>query len=371
MEISDVETLVVRLPTGKIFRGRAGEISPDRMIVKVHTDEGLIGLGSIDIAPIEFGYDAAVLEHNIHTHMKPVIVGLDPFSMEEIHRKINEVIEYRVSPYLIYGERSGIDLALYDLMGKSVGLPVNKLLGGAVTDKVAVAHVLGIDTPERTGEEAERYAALGYFDFKMKVGLDPATDLDRVRAVRRAIGDDRGLRLDVNSGWSVNEALRNLKKMEKYDIELVEDPIHYRDFEGMAYLRSRLEIPLMIDMGVFSPRDLFQVMKYDATDIVNIKILRSGGLHTARKVLAVAESGDLDCMLGGELEIGMGTAAGLHFASTSEAFKYPADLLGFMYYKDDVIKERFEFKDGYVSIPSGPGLGVTLDEEKVEKYRVR
>ena len=370
MKITKAELITVGPPMAMVFASKTGPIGTRRVIVKLHTEEGLTGVGEIDLVPAEWGHNPSSVFAMFEEFIKPHIIGKDPFDIEAILQEIDVGVDFRQTPELMLFERSGLDAALYDLMGKYCRVPVHKLIGGRVQEKAAVAWVLTIDKPEAMAMVATEYVEKGYFDFKLKVGLGMEEDVARVKAVREAVGDKVGVRVDVNGWWTPNEAVRAIRRMERYNIELVEQPVPRWDLKGLAYIRRHVDTPIMVDESLHSIQDALRIIEHEAADVFNIKFQRVGGLFNSRKIVTMAESSDIICMMGGEIELGVGTATALHLIASSSKFVYPGDLVGMHYFKDDIVKERFLVKDGYLEVPTKPGLGVELDDEKMRKYRV-
>lgn len=371
MKITHLELRTVALPQRQVFRWRGGTSSNQKVIVEVHTDEGLIGIGEADPVPSDWGHDADTFHIAIHRFIEPALVGANPFDIEEIWGRLAGTLSFWHLSQSLLLERAGVDSALYDLMGKAAGLPVHRLLGGSFLQNIPVAAVLALDEPEKMATEAIVAHNHGYFEFKIKVGIDADIDLQRVRAVREAVGSQARIRVDANGGWSANVAVKVIRAMERYNLELVEQPLARWDLKGHAFLRQKVDTPLMADESLDSIQDALSLIQEEAFDLFNIKYQRVGGLTYARKILAMAEANGIRCMVGGELESGVGTAIGAHLMASSALFTIPADLVGPAHYLDDVLIKPFEIKNGYLEVPTGLGYGVELDEEKMRRFTVQ
>jgi len=370
MRITNVSLRTVELPQRRVFRYRGGVIGAKRVIVQIDADNGLAGIGEATPIPTDWGHDVEAMHLAILQFIAPSLIGMDPFDLEGIWARVAGAVSIDQATTSMLPERSGVDAALYDLMGKAAGVPVSSLLGGARAKRLPIAAVIGLDTPDRMAEHALDAQRHGYFDFKVKVGVDPAMDLQRVATLRDALGAAAHIRVDVNGGWSPHEAVRLIRAMEIYDLELVEQPVPGWDVQGLAFVRSKVDTPIMVDESLHSIQDALVLAAHGACDLFNIKHQRLGGITPSRKVLHIAEAAGIRCMLGGELESGVGTAIGLHLMASSALFTIPADLVGPAHFADDILAEPFVPDGGHLVVPSGPGLGVTLDKTKMQRYAV-
>jgi len=364
MKITRVRAYPVNIPLEIAFATSLGPLPSKKghVIVAVETDEGITGFGEATPDPIYHGESQETILSVVKEFLAPSLIGADPFDLENILEKENRSIVG--NPYAC----AAIDLALYDIMGKKTDLPACKLLGGRVRDRIPVVFVLSLaDKIEDVASQAEDCVERGYKTLKIKVGVDPSLDLERVKVVREAIGNSADIRVDANQGWTPDMAIKLIKKMEKYDLQLVEQPVPGWDLEGMARIAKAVETPVMADESVFSPQMALRLVKMEAADIINIKIMKPGGLYNSKKIAMIAETADIPCVVGSMLETGIGTAAGAHFASANRIVKYPCEMIGPAYFKTDVISEDMKPRDGFVPVPLKPGLGVSPDFDAIEK----
>jgi muconate cycloisomerase len=203
------------------------------------------------------------------------------------------------------------------------------------------------------------------------VGIDPEQDVQRVRAVRRAIGSLR-LGVDANGAWNVEQAVRVIQRLEGFDLAFAEQPVAPGDTEAMAEVRDSIGIPVIADESVYTPRDAFQLARAGAADVLSIYIGKSAGIGPARQVANVAEAAGLVCTIGSNLEMGIGSAAMIHFAVATSAISedFPCDIIGPLFYEDELLQEPLPIQGGQARPPQKPGLGVEPDEEKLRRYRV-
>lgn len=336
------------------------------LIINVHTDAGIIGLGEVSCTPFWSGEDHFTAQRFIQTILEPVLVGQDPTEVERLTALVNSVLPDNVFT------RSGIEMALWDILAKAAGLPLYRLLGGKVRENVATKFSISGLEPERAAEIARWAYDQGFRTMKVKVGMEIQSDVDRVRAVREAVGPDVRLGVDANGGWSVTDAVRAIDRMTESDIYFAEQPVAAGDLNGMAEVRSRTDVPIMADESVYSPRDAINLVQAGAADIFSLYVGK-GGIGLARKIAAIAEGAGIACTIGSNLELGIGSAAMMHLAiSTSavQADRYPCDILTPFYYEHSLLKDPVDISAGRAVPPEAPGLGIELDEEAVEKYRV-
>lgn len=249
---------------------------------------------------------------------------------------------------------------------------MSTLLGGRVRDDIPVGQSVGIKATPEAVSEAERYVHdEGFTSVKVKVGADPDADEQRVRAIADAVGDEVPIRVDANQGYTADVALELFRRLERdLDLLLVEQPVARDDVDGMRRLTRALETPVLADESCFTPQDAYTVVNRNAADVLNIKIMKAGGLVPASRIAATAAAAQYPVAVGSMVELGVGTAAGAHFAATLPHATYPSDVKGTTLFEDDVLVEPIDVPDGRTPVPTAAGLGVELDETKVEEYRV-
>jgi L-alanine-DL-glutamate epimerase-like enolase superfamily enzyme len=345
------------------------------VLVWVHTDEGVVGVGEASFVP-GGGVSEETPESTkpmIDRYFAPQLLGEDPFDLERIHHKMDAAVPRNLIA------KCGIDLALWDLMGKALDKPVCKLLGGVFDPKVLCTYTLSIDTPERMAEQALLRKQQGYKALVIKIGREPAGDLERLRLVRDAVGDELNIRLDANEAYWPDQAILIIRQMEKYHPEFVEEPVKRWDLDGMARVAQAVDTPISSDESNSSIDTVTRIIQKRAADIINIKISKNGGLYRSKKIAALAEAAGIPCIVGGANTYEVGRQACRHFAvSTAQAQMgmgsegcAPASQSKI----DDVTMRVLTYEDvtagkGYVEVIPGPGLGVALDDEKVRKYGI-
>lgn len=369
MKITAIEAVPINVPLkpGMTTKTSHGEhhTSP-YVIVQVHTDEGLTGLGEATLAPRWSGETSPGAVAVIHGLIDPVLRGQNPTRPNHLGRLLDSVI--RLNPFT----KAAVEMALWDIAGKAAGVPVYQLLGGPVRDRMPIRMVVGsTDIPRATGL-ARQFLDRGVRCLKVKVGLDPDQDLARVRAIRELAGPDIPISVDANCGWSVSQAKRMLHLLREFNILFVEQPISIVDRSELALLRQQTDIPIMADESAFSSADAWHLTAERAVDIISVYPGKNGGIQNTVEVVHTAKAAGIPCAMGSNLELGIGTAAMLHLGAalpTIVSEQYPGDFIGPLYHEADMLKQSLVLGPAYAVVPEGPGLGVELDESQLEKYR--
>lgn len=374
MRITRIETRIVEIPVENPYVYSHGALKAfGNVLVWVHTDEGIVGIGEASFVP-GGGVSEETPESTkptIDRYLSPAVVGEDPFDIERLHRKMDAVVPRNLVA------KGGIDLALWDVMGKALNQPVYRLLGGMIEPKILCTYTLSIDTPENMAEQAILRKQQGYKTLVVKIGREPHTDLERLRLVREAVGDEVNLRLDANEAYWPDQAIAIIRQMEKYRPEFVEEPVKRWDVDGMARVAQAVDTPISSDESNTTLDSVMRLIQSRAADIINIKISKNGGLFRSKKIAAVAEAAGIPCIVGGANTYEIGRQACRHFAvSTGQAQMgmgsegcAPASQSKI----DDVTRRVITYEDvtagqGYVQVLPGPGLGVELDEEKMRRF---
>lgn len=357
-KVTGVKVKVVEVPLKKQWQISLYKASVRRhAVVELSTEAGAVGYGEASPSPAFMGEGADSVATVIETYLAPAITGLDVFDLEKLHLAMNGAIAGNEAA------KSAVDIAAHDALGKLVGEPLYKLLGGDTKDgRVPLSWVVGMQGDEDAVEEAQKYVAMGFRTIKLKIGKDPGRDVNIVQKVSEAVGDGVAIRLDANQGYDVGTAVKVIREIEDtVRIESVEQPVPRWNIEGLKVIRSKIRTPVMVDEAIFGPQDALKVIAAGACDIVNIKIGKVGGIWPAKKVAAIAEAAGIPCTVGSNLELSIGSAAALHFATSTPAVKLPSDLLIGPFLHDQDITARSlkeSFVDGYGLVPQTPGLGV-------------
>ncbi len=323
-------------------------------LLLVHTDNGLLGLGEASPDPEVTGEtQAGVLE--ALNRLKDILVGKDPFDLEAI------LLECSRAAGEFPSAIAAVDMALYDLMGKSISLPVYALIGGHSRLSVPLYPVIPLDQPEVMAGMAARFHAMGAETFKIKLGSNPEEDLRRLEAITNTIGSEIRLRLDINQGWKdPRTAITAIQSLKHFRVDWVEQPVRADDLNGMAKVSAAVDVPVMADEACINLNDVFRIAESRAASMINIKLMKCGGIFQALKMLAAAESAGLSCILGSMGESSIGSAAGLHVV-TARSGILACELLGPLFILNDpatgylVDPQTYHARAGEL-----PGLGVKL-----------
>ena len=366
-----VDTLELAMEEPFVSASSALAIGPCD-VVWVETDEGLIGIGEACPA-YEFTDDTLwTVQDVIGEYLGPAVIGKDPFQLEAITHCWEREL-YTVGNQ---AARAGLEMALWDLQGKALGRPLYDLLGGRTRDGLTEVIAWGWDEPDTLAAKTRAMRAEGITVFKIKVGDLPERDEQRVAAVREAAGAQARITVDANQGWwDAKTAVRAIKLLEPYDIEFVEQPVRMDVLEAARWVRDRVDVPIALDESVRGPREALAAVKAGACDIVVVKLMKTGGILNALKVNAIAEAAGATIMMGNMGESSLGLAAHFHVnVALANAVHCDANLPwrpgGCTH--DIGVGLGVELRDGVstVTLPDGPGLGVALDEDNVERQRV-
>jgi o-succinylbenzoate synthase len=361
MKIRDARIFRVSLPYRIPFTIAGGTTAKaEHIFVELEAENGLKGYGEAAPMPSYSKETPASIIHSLKSGMLEQLKGESIFDIERILEKLDGVSRGD------FFATAAIDFALHDLIGKSMNLPCYKLMGGLVRDRIDLSWPVGIKEKEEMVEEAKKYVGLGYRTVKLKIGRDSGQDIENVRAVREALGKKIKIRVDANQGYSLAEALRLLPELEKFDLEMIEQPVSARDIEGMAKLCEKLKTPILADESLRTLSDAVSLVKHKGCDIFNIKVMRVGGLQRSKKIAAIAEASSIPCEVGSMVEMGPGTAAGLHFVLSTSAVKYACEMIGHEMIDGDIIEEEewiSSCQNGFLGLPSKPGLGFVIKKK--------
>jgi muconate cycloisomerase len=339
----------------------------ESVFVRLHTDEGLVGLGE---APHMAGYSGAgetqsTVAVQLRERLIPAILDKDPLQIEARQLDLERAVPWNPRA------KSAINIALYDLVGKALNTPVYNLLGGLVRDRVPLSWSIPITDHEAAVTEAEEMVDRGFRILKMKTGHeDPDHDVQRFRKVRAAVGDEISMRADANQAWDVPVAIRVIREMKPHNIEFMEQPVKIWDLEGLAEVRKATGVYIMADESANSPMDVLNLAKNRSVDLISVYINNPGGIINAKKMAIVAEAAGIGCYVGGALEGPIGARACLHFAASTPNVSWGCEMGSQFLLEADLGSEPIGFEDGALLVPQGPGLGGDLDPDKLAQYQI-
>jgi L-alanine-DL-glutamate epimerase-like enolase superfamily enzyme len=366
MKITDVRCVPVLCPRRRAFGGvTKTALGPaafsDYTIVFVETDAGITGLGEVDSV---FKRRGALLRHDLEKALVPAVIGEDPFRISWLVKKMDDVLDG------VEEAKAGIEMALWDIVGKALSTPVYNLLGGKVRDRIPLSYSIPFGAPDDMAGLALERVKWGHRTIKVKVGSeDSARDIAAVKSIRKAIGPDVKLRVDGNMGWqTAKQAIQVIRAMEDSNLELVEQPLPAYDLDGMAEVRRSIGVPLMADESIRNPRSVMQVIRRGAADIGNVYVTEAGGILNASKIFAMCEAAGMPCMIGSMPEFGIGTAAQIHLGVAMNNLGPDSDTCGVLYHQEDLLVKPLRIENGFAYPPDGPGLGVEVAMKILESW---
>ena len=353
MKIEEINIYSMQLPLKKPFSTSLHTVEEsENIVLEVRDDDGYRGLGEAAPSTAVTGDTAGSVQAFIEGYLKPLL-------LEE------EIKGYAHASSLIQncatgnpGARAAAEIAVFDLFARRQGLPLYQLLGG-YEEKVRTDMTVGVSSPEEMEQDAREAAEAGFSTLKLKVGKNIEEDLRRVRTVRGAVGEDISVRLDANQGYDRKEAVRFIEKLEseELDIELIEQPVPAHDIKGLKYVTDHVLTPVMADESLFSPEDAIRLLREEACDIFNIKLMKAGGLRPAVKINDTAESAGIECMLGCMLESRLAISAAAHLAAACRNITR-LDLDAPLLLDEDPVVGGVRYEGELMKMPAEPGLGI-------------
>jgi L-alanine-DL-glutamate epimerase-like enolase superfamily enzyme len=360
-------TALEAIPFAVPYRRPAGFASgtvttADNVLVRVHTDAGLVGQAEAQPRPYTYGESQVSIVHTIRTTLHELLVGVNPLNIEVVAERCGRIAGNYVA-------RGAVDLAAWDLVGQVLGRPCHTLLGGFSYD-VAAAHMVSFDTPEAMAEDAVAvHERLGVGTFKVKVGRAPALDVAATRAIRDAL-PDADLYVDANRGWSYEDALRAGDELVELGVRAIEEPISVDDRAGRLRLADRWPVPITGDESCISLAHVARALDEGAVRAVSVKTARTG-FTESRRILDHCIARSTPVVVGSQYEGAAGALATVAFAAAFAATAgQAAELTNFLDLTDDVVVRPPEIRDGRAPVNDAPGLGVEIDEQRLQRYRV-
>ena len=353
IQIQDVEIYPYNVSMIEPFRVALGTITAaENVLVRLRTREGVVGWGEASPYSPVTGETQAV-DLAVGKDLANFVRGRDPFTLSAIVSDMDGFTPSNTSM------KAALEMAVWDICGKLAGQPVYKLLGG-YRDSFETDITIGMGTPAEMANKATKYVQDGFKTLKVKLGDGPEPDTARMKAIRDAIGYSIKVRTDANQGWTAAETVRALRMMEKYQMQICEQPVPYWDLAGLKFSRDNSPTPIMADESVHSPHDALAIVRENAVDCINIKLMKSGGLLRGVQIATVAASAGVTCMVGCMEETRLALTAGAHLVCSQKNIVY-ADLDGFLELSVDPVIGGMQMKDGIVTLPNTPGLGVDID----------
>lgn len=353
MKITNVRIGRISVPLRVPFKTALRTVnSVEDIIVEIHTDTGHVGYGEAPPTGAITGDTTGAIIGALKDHIIKTIVGREVDDFETLLQAMNKCIVKNTSA------KAAVDMALYDLYGQLHNIPVYKMLGGG-KQKITTDITISVNDPDEMARDTLDAVARGYDTIKVKVGVNPDIDIARLTAVREAAGPDKLLRIDANQAWTPKQAIRLLNQMQEkgLDIELVEQPVPAHDFEGLKLVTQNSYVPVMADESVFSPEDALKIMQMGAADLVNIKLMKCGGIYNALKIASAAELYGVECMIGCMLEAKVSVNAAIHLACAKNIIT-KVDLDGPVLCSEDPVIGGAIFNEKDIIVSNEPGLGI-------------
>lgn len=366
MKIISVEAIPVTLPFIQPVSDLWGTYPSSRHgIVLLRGESGEYGAGEVAFA--WFGGAHAFCEE-INKLWAPQLMGMDVRDTGIINEKLDQLCSFSKRHLLA---KAGVEMAVWDLLGKTLNLPLYQLLGGKRRERIPLTGGVSMGSREEMVESALRRLDEGYTELKIKIGAEERKDLELVEAIREHVPDAVKLRVDVNMGWrDVKQAKRMITELEKFGVDLVEQPLDEHCLGETAWLRNQVQAKILIDEGVWDVADAKRHLDAGAADMLHVYISEAGGVSGARKIFELAEIYRVNCTIGSMPEGVIGAAASAHVAAAMGNLAAEAsDIRGFTGYLEDVTEETLRINAGQLYVPDGPGLGVTIDFAKLEKLK--
>ena len=353
MKITEVRLGTISVPLRVPFKTALRSVSSvEDVIVEIHTDTGAVGYGEAPPTGVITGDTTGAIIGAIQDHIAKTIIGRDVDDFEDVIQSVQKCILKNTSA------KAAVDMALWDLYGQLYKIPVYKMLGGA-RKHIITDITISVNSPEEMARDAVDAINRGYDFLKVKVGADPTLDVARLSAVREAVGNDVCIRIDANQAWQPKEAVRILNQMQEKGlaIEFVEQPVKAHDLEGLKYVTDHSYVPVLADESVFSPEDALKIMQMRAADLVNIKLMKCGGLYNALKIVSAAEVYGVECMIGCMLEAKISVNAAVELACAKKIIT-KIDLDGPVLCSEDPIIGGAVFEEQRITVSDAPGLGI-------------
>ena len=358
MKITKIETAEVNIPLVTPFKTALRTVnSVEDVVVEIHTDTGAIGYGEAPPTGVITGDTTGAIIGAIRDHISKAIIGKDVDDFENLMMAVQSSMVKNTSA------KAAVDMALWDLYGQLYKIPAYKLMGGS-RKTICTDITISVNDPETMAKDAADAIARGYDCLKVKVGKEPEKDIARLSAIREVVPKKTLIRIDANQGWEPKEAVRILNGMQErgLDIEFVEQPVKGHDIEGLKYVTERSYVPVLADESVFSVEDAFKILQMRAADMINIKLMKCGGLYNGLKIATAAEVYGVECMIGCMLEAKISVNAAVHLACAKQIIT-KIDLDGPVLCSEDPIIGGAVFNEKDIAVSDEPGLGIKGIEE--------
>jgi o-succinylbenzoate synthase len=353
MIIKDIEIGEIFVPLARPFKTALRTVeNVEDIVIRIVTDTDQVGFGEAPPTAVITGDTKGSIVTAIRDFIRPALIGLDINDLDGIFRKINTSIIKNTSA------KAAVDMAVYDLFAKQYQVPLYKLLGGHKAQVETDITISVNPIPEMVADSLDAVRH-GYRILKIKVGKEGLKDVERISAIREAVGPEVKIRVDANQGWNAKQSVKIISAMEEkgLDIELVEQPVPAHDFEGMKYVTRNVATPILADESVFSAEDAIHLIQNQAANLINIKLMKTGGIHNALKICDIAEIYGVECMIGCMLESKLSVSAAAHLAAAKGVITR-ADLDGPSLCRIDPFPGGPDYEGSMIRMNDRPGIGI-------------
>ena len=354
MKISDIQLGMLRVPLKTPFKTALRTVDTvEDIVVTVHTDTGHTGYGEAPATAVITGDTHGSIIEAIRRYIAPRLIGQEIANLNHITQLIQGALERNTSA------KAAVEIAIYDLFGQLYGAPLYKMLGGG--DPVITTDItISVDYIDKMVSDSLAAVERGFESLKIKVGKDIGVDIERVKAIHAAVEGRALLRLDANQGWTAKQAVFAMRKLEDAGVhlELLEQPVKAQDIDGLKYVTDHVHTPVMADESVFGPIEVVELIKMRAADIINIKLMKTGGISNAIRIADIAALYGVDCMIGCMIETSISVAAAVHVAVAKSNVVTKVDLDGPSLCAFNPVDGGVIFNESEISITDAPGLGI-------------
>jgi len=354
MKITDIKFALLEVPLKTPFKTALRTVNEIKdVVIIVETDTGQTGYGEAPATGAITGDTLGSIIETIRTVMKPRLIGKDISNLNEI----TDIIQSSIMRN--YNAKAAMEIAVYDLFAQLYKAPLYKILGGG-EPQLQTDITISVDYIDKMVADSVKATELGFDILKIKVGKDIGLDIERIKAIDAAVKDRALIRLDANQGWTAKGAVNALRNLEDSGVvlELVEQPVRADDLEGMKYITERVVTPVMADESTFGPREVSDLIKMRAADIINIKLMKAGGISNAIKIADVAATYGVECMIGCMLESSISVSAAAHVGVAKSNIIRKVDLDGPSLCEYDPVVCGVTFNNSEITISDSPGLGI-------------
>ena len=354
MKITDIRFAMLRVPLKTPFKTALRTIDTvEDIVVIIDTDTGHVGYGEAPATAVITGDTHGSIVEAIRKFIRPRLIGEDIANLNRITTLVQGALEKNSSA------KAAVEIAVYDLFGQLYAAPLYKMLGGG--DPVITTDItISVDYIDKMVADSIAAVARGFETLKIKVGKDIGVDLERVKAIYSAVEGRALLRLDANQGWTAKQAVYAIQTLEDAGVklELVEQPVKAQDLEGLKYVTERVHTPIMADESVFGPAEVIDLIRMRAADIINIKLMKTGGLSKAIQIADICGVYQVECMIGCMIETSISVAAAAHLAVAKSNVITKVDLDGPSLCAFNPVEGGVNFNESEISLTDAPGLGI-------------